>query len=374
VARTSIIDVIALLGGPGLDDSSEETRDRFRAFLSQPKWSPDDLHAWLEECVELASRAQPEFYFALQDIVVSMGVHFGFEVEFGSYTGTAVPIPFDGKWQTLAGEEILIEVKSSPWPLGSTNQLGQYMDAYDATETDDTQRSYGIYAIGNGDFTGVIEQIKGGEYRNRIKVVSFRDLIRLFSLRNLLKQQMPLRRIHELMQNLMLPFESVNIGSILEIIQGVAVSSSVREDMDIIDPEPTSSREWRHSELCEFLKECQPNQVALLLALCSVPNCELPGEELVARMRCIAPSVPGLPRDQVISNKTIGGTRSGMSKREQQLGKDGILESRNGRYLIRPEYCEWVVDWLRDEGYLPLKGNFDARLQGIAQDRRTVSA
>ena len=121
VARTSITDVLALLGGPGLDDSNDAVRRRYRQFLLQPKWSPQDIGGWINECLELGSRARPEFYFALQDLVVSMGVQFGMEVEFGSYTGAGAQVPFDGRWRTAQGHDILVEVKSSPLQSTATH-------------------------------------------------------------------------------------------------------------------------------------------------------------------------------------------------------------------------------------------------------------
>lgn len=366
MASTSIVDLLALLGGTGLDDSNDEGRDRFRAFIAQPKWGPDDLGGWIGECVELACRIKPEYYFALQDLVVSFGVHFGFDVEFGSYSGAGASIPFDGRWETGEGDTILIEVKSSPWPMGNANQLGQYMDSYADAGRKDPRHVFGVYAIGTGDFSGVIDQIKGGEYRNRIKVISFADLQRMLALRNLLEEQMHRDRVCELMQDLLLPFESVNVGSVLEIIHGVAILSFAGGTRtQPLSPPPPPNGEWRRSELCEFLRECQPNQVAMMLALCSVPNCELPGEELVRRMSILATVVPGLDIDQAFSPKTIGGTRSGLSKREQQLGKCSVLDSHNGRYFIREEYREWVVDWLRGQGLLPIEIDLEPQPEGL---------
>lgn len=374
VARTSIADILALVGGPGLDDSTTDARQRFRAFLCQPKWSPEDLRAWIEECLELASRVRSEYYFVLQDIVTSIGTHLGFEVEFGSYTGTGADIPYDGKWRAITGETILLEVKSSPWPLGSVSQLGQYMDEHGLANGEDSQNVFGIYAIGYGDFSALIDQIKGSEYRNRIKVISFGDLLRLFSLRETLEQQMPSERVLQVIQDLLLPFESVNVGSILEIIQGVATAALPEGEAAQPMLSEGTDRNWRRSELHEFLDGCQPNQIAMFLALCSAPECQLAGEDVVSRMRALAPVVPGLDEHQAFTAKTIGGARSGLSKREQQIGRDSVIESANGRYGIREQYREWVIEWLRGRGLFPITVDVERKLGGLFQEEPNVGA
>jgi hypothetical protein len=350
---TSITDVLALIGGPGLDDSSKEARQRFRQFLCQPKWSPDDLRGWIDECMEMASRARSDYYFALQDLVVSIGTHLGFEVEFGSYMASDADIPFDGKWRSITGEEILVEVKSSPWPLGSTSQVCQYMELYSEYTGIEPDQVFGLYAIGGGDFTGLSDQIRGSDYRNRLKVASFHDLLRMFSLREILVQQLPTERTLQVLQHLLLPLENVNVTGLVDIIQGVAYAAMpTPEHSPSADP-TILQRQWRRSELRDFLEECQPNQIAMLMALVTSPRPEITGDEMVQRMRAIWRYVPGLDESQPCTSKNIGGARSGFSKREQLLGKDSIIESFNGLYCIREECREWVAEWLRSRGILP---------------------
>jgi hypothetical protein len=372
VANTSIADVLALLGGPGLEDVTSDARGRFRTFLCQPKWSPEDLRAWIDECTELACRAHSEYYFALQDLIVSIGIHLGFEVEFGAYTSTdpGWPIPYDGRWRAITGEDILVEVKSSPWPLGCTNQLGNYMEEYRDGCPPQHPQVLGIYAIGTGDFSGLIDQIKGSDFRNRLKVVSFHDLLRLYSLRNTLAHQMPMERIYQVLQELMMPLESVNVGSLVDIIQGVAGVSwqSLEEDAP---PEPT--RRWRRSELREFLDECQPNQLAMLLAL-STSQEPMSATELLRRMRVVAPSIPGIDARQGFSAKTIGGARSGLSKREQFLDKDSVIESFNGQYCLREDCRQWVYEWLKCRGMMPIPTELNLELDGLFAEAQCAGA
>lgn len=322
----------------------------------------------------MASRARSDYYFALQDLVVSLGTHLGFEVEFGSYTASGADIPYDGKWRGITGEEVLVEVKSSPWPLGSTSQLGQYMELYAEQSGAEPGQVFGLYAIGYGDFSGLSDQIRGSDYRNRLKVASFHDLLRMFSLREILVQQLPTERTLQLLQNLLLPFESVNVGSLVDIIQGVAYNAMpTPEHSPSADP-TILQRQWRRSELRDFLEECQPNQIAMLMALATSPRPELSGDDMVRRMRTLWPYVPGLDETQPCTIKNIGGARSGFSKREQLLGKDSIIESFNGLYCIREECREWVVEWLRSRGMLPVPVQLELEeAAAVPHDRATAA-
>ena len=292
--------------------------------------------------------------------------HLGFEAEFGTYGGNNVEIPFDGKWNTPSGDEILVEVKTFSWPLTSVSQLGEYMEAYAQATGKPPQQLFGLYVVGDGDFEGLADQIKGGEYRNRIKLISFQDLLRLFRLRRVLEEQVPPSRVAAVLQDLLLPFDSVNVGSILDVIEAVALVTLGEDDIGG-EPAPAvhPGPEWRRSDLYHFLDECQPYQVALLLALCAGSNGSVSASELVRRMKALAPSVPGLPPNQKFSTRTIGGARSGISKREQQLGKENLIETDGGRYTIRTEYRDWVSQWLEDRGLLPVRMPLEEELEGL---------
>lgn len=48
----------------------------------------------------------------LQDSVVALGQHLGFQVEFGRYSPSKEGKRFDGIWKKATGEHIVLEVKS----------------------------------------------------------------------------------------------------------------------------------------------------------------------------------------------------------------------------------------------------------------------
>jgi len=95
MATISVSDVIELIGGSLKDDGDE--KDRFRQFVSQAKWTPDDFRAWINECCKCGSQNRA-LHFALQDIVLSIGERLGFQVEYGRYAGSRNEIAYDGRW------------------------------------------------------------------------------------------------------------------------------------------------------------------------------------------------------------------------------------------------------------------------------------
>ena len=118
MGQVSLSDILELLGEGGLAERYEERKARFRAFLQQPKWEPEDFAPWLEECLERGCAAKPVYFYAFQDAVVTIGYHLGLEVEYGLY-GHRDDLSYDGKWITPEGHIILLEVKTSPWPVPS---------------------------------------------------------------------------------------------------------------------------------------------------------------------------------------------------------------------------------------------------------------
>jgi hypothetical protein len=354
MATTSIGDILLLLGDEGLDDQYPECRDRFRRYLMQSKWEPSDVRGWIEECQEYGSRSQPHFYYALQDIVTSLGHQLGMEVEYGSYGGATAPIPFDGCWTLASGQILLIEVKSALCPFGSATQLGRYMDALCKLRHRAPSEVLGLLAIGSGDFQPIIDQIKGSDYRNRQKLISFDDLIGLVELARQMARTSGPSSLN-LIQNLLMPFESVNVGSLLDIITQISQSHGAPEKIArsaeslFIDSVPTH---WQKTELCSFLDSCKPMQYALLMALAFSPQQWTGLGRLIELMQVAADRAPGLPVGYVCSAKTVGGARSGLSKRQQQAGKEPFILTRGTRYALHERYLDWTREWLVEQGMI----------------------
>lgn len=110
-----IKDVLNLLGNE-LKDEGEEQK-RFRDFIEQEKWTTEQLKAWIDKCITESSGAQDPHNRAFQDLVVSLGKKIGFEIEYGRYSGRAGNINNDGLWKKQNGDKIVLEVKTSTWPI-----------------------------------------------------------------------------------------------------------------------------------------------------------------------------------------------------------------------------------------------------------------
>ncbi|GIV90280.1 MAG: hypothetical protein KatS3mg055_2798 [Chloroflexus sp.] len=100
----SLVSINQLLG-EDLKDGNRASQT-FRAFISQPTWQYENFEAWIPEA--MAQRLLKH----LQDSVVALGQHLGFQVEFGRYSPSKEGKRFDGIWKKATGEHIVLEVKS----------------------------------------------------------------------------------------------------------------------------------------------------------------------------------------------------------------------------------------------------------------------
>ncbi len=341
----SISDALALLGDAALEDSKPQLRERFLEFIRQSKWQPDDFRYWIEGCLAKGSRQRPAYYYALQDIVVTIGMHLGMKVEYGSYSSYQPGVPWDGRWWTSDNSCIIVEVKASAWPSAS------YLDVCAALEDAAEDRLYGLFVVGQGSTRELIEQIKGGEYRNQLKVISCNDLVRLWRLKMNLERTASDQRAARMVQSVLLPFESVNVGSLVNIIYEVAARQDCEKQEQVATPpaKPTA-QPWQPAELWAFLDDSQPTQVALLMALSCSTEPSVPMAVVVQRMKQAARWLPHIPQDVEFNAKSVGGARAGFSKRAHALGKESFLDVAGSHYRIKDRYKECIAEWLRERG------------------------
>ncbi len=217
--------------------------------------------------------------------------------------------------------------------------------------------------MGEGDFTGLVDQVRGGEYRNRLKVISFKDLIRLFRLRRALDRRLPAPQVCQVVQDLLLPFDSINVAGILDIIEGIAGTA-----LGIAYEGPgagASDRgDWRRSDVGALLDELPAPQLLLLLALATAPEGRLHREELVRTMNRLAPTMPSL-EGSTFTSRTLAGARAAISKREELLGKDGLITTEGSGYALCPRCLDWVTDWFDERGMLPAAHDPGPALGGL---------
>jgi hypothetical protein len=358
ITATSIEDVLMLLGVP-LSDADEQAKTRFRRYIAQAKWGSDDYRAWIDECIKKGGRdsASRVYYCALQDIVVSLGKRLGLEVEYGRYSGSQAEPAFDGLWKRASGEVIVLEVKTSPWPVDKVRQLGDYLDELAKQEGWEPASVYGLYAIGPGDYEALITQIRGSEWRNQIRVISFENLLRLIELAEQLDVIGGPHTGAPKVQRILLPVETIDLGDLIDLIMEIAefrrqeAASEVEEEAEEGEAE---GELWERQELLKYLRDTTTYQKALLGALAGVSEDWISRKQLLHLMGKVATILPEA-QDHEITGYTIAGARAGLKMRRGN--KEDIIEQREGRYRLKADYRDIIVDWARAEGLLePLKG------------------
>ena len=94
-----------------LDDTPgfDAPRERFRRFLVDQVRTPADARALIDQCQHSPLEQHRR---ALQDLVVLLGRHLGFEVTFGTYLPVAGAVKLDGQWQSKGRLHVVVEVRS----------------------------------------------------------------------------------------------------------------------------------------------------------------------------------------------------------------------------------------------------------------------
>ena len=337
--NVSIADILRLLGDDGLEERYDARKNRFRALITQPKWTPDDFRAWIADCLEHLSPTAPMYAFAFQDLVVAVGHHLGMTAEFGLYSHSP-DIAYDGKWTTLASRIILVEAKASPWPVPSVHQLGSYMERYAIRYSVSPGTIFGLYVVGPGDCLPVIDQIKGSEFRNRMKLIQSEDLLRLWDLKIRLEQSMDPTAAARMVQSLLLPFESVNVGSLLDIIYEVWQRGESGEPKI----EVPNTGEWRRSEVLQLLDAAAPSQRALLAALASIGPDPSLADTVVEYMKQAATRMSEAIDADTVTRRTLQGALAAFGRSRRDKHKESLVENTAEGYRITPRYYHWIAD------------------------------
>jgi hypothetical protein len=347
--NVSIADILRLLGDEGLEERYDARKNRFRDLITQPKWAPDDFRAWIADCLDLLSPTAPTYAFAFQDLVVAVGDHLGMTAEFGLYSHSP-DIAYDGKWTTFAGRIILVEAKASPWPVPSVHQLGSYMERYALRYSVSPDNIFGLYVTGPGDCVPVIDQIKGSEFRNRMKLIQSADLLRLWDLKGRLEESMDSAAAARMVQSLLVPFESVNVGSLLDIIYEVWQRGEFGEARP---PDEPADEEWRRSEVLQLLDAANPSQKALLAALASIGPDASPPDTVVDYMKQAATRMTEAIDAETVTRRTLQGALAAFGRSRRDKHKESLVENTSEGYRITPRYYHWIADWAGELGIAP---------------------
>jgi hypothetical protein len=241
-----------------LQDGSDATQ-RFRENLQSKDISVADLDAWVHEAI-----AQPgkQYHRALQDLVNALGLRLDFEVEFGVYQGQAGALNADGVWISPTGQAIVVETKTTETYQIDPDTLVGYIhsvaNARDITEED----VYGLYVLGK--YEGVFEKtIKGSGHQHKIRIITCDDLLKLIRL----MQANALT--HDQILSLMMPFETVNVGALITIIEDIIAVQRPEEEEKTEAETPTGEGEepWKENGQKYHLDKQTPEQRTKLIEL-----------------------------------------------------------------------------------------------------------
>lgn len=351
-----IKDILHLLGDE-LKDGTEQVI-RFREFIEKEKWPTEQIRKWLDECINESKGANDPSNRAFQDLVISLGRRLGFEIQYGRYTGKSGAENYDGIWKRENGDTILLEVKTSTWPIGSVSQLGEYIEGLSKKE--EAKNIFGLYVIGKGDVQPLIEQILGSKYKDSMRLILYEDLLEILSLKEELEPVIGEKGAVEKIQNLLLPIESINIGNIIRLILEIATTKSTAAEEKTEEKEEEEESEegnepWTKKELLSYLKDTTPYQRMLLGALVQVDKEPATSKTVTFLMNEIAKRRPSEGIDKKITGRDIAGARAGLKMRRKPLGKEDIIESswshteRDYVYKIKADYKQIVLDWVKGE-------------------------
>ena len=369
LSSINVQDILNLIGGE-LKDASEPTK-RFRDFISLEKWDIEQYKEWLEECTKAGKGAQDPVHRAFQDLIVTLGKKIGFEIEYGRYTGKPGEIGYDGIWKRGGEEKILLEIKSTTWPISSISQLGDYIEKVSKEESN--EKIYGLYVIGQGDLQPLIEQISGSKYKDRMRVIKYDDLIELTKLKEELEPTIGGQEAITKTQNILLPIESINVGNILGIILDIAATKSeaskekVEGEGEITEEKETKKElPWTKEELFEYLNEATGYQRLLLASLAQSDEEYIPKKTVVYWMNKIAKERPDEGIEKEVSGVQIAGARAGLKMRRspprREATKENIIwnewDDKIGDYVywLESRYKNIIVEWVKKER-LWIKGN-----------------
>jgi len=343
-----VIDILNLLGKELKDDT--EQRSRLWEFIEKDKWTTQQIRAWMDECVAKSSGAHDPYNRVFQDLVVSVGKRLGFHIEYGRYAGRSSENNYDGVWKRENGDAIVLEVKTSTWPLASVNQLGDYVE--NLSRKEGTKNVFGLYVVGKGDVQPLMEQILGSKYKHTMRLIHYQDLMEIVALMEELEPVIGEKNAVEKVQELLLPIESVNIGNIIKLILEIATAKITPPTPE---PPPETGQPWTKKELLAYLEDATAYQRLLLAALAQVDREPATSKTVTFLMEEIAKRRPLEGIVKKITTREIAGARGGLTMRRRALKKEDIIQSawdeaeRDYVYAIKSAYKEIVSDWVKKE-------------------------
>ena len=189
---------------------------------------------------------------------------------------------------------------------------------------------FGLYVIGKGDVQPLIEQILGSKYKDSMRLILYKDLLEILSLKEELEPVIGERSAAEKIQNLLLPIESIDIGNIVRLILEIVTTKSTAAEVQVEEKELEESKEedepWTKAELL-ISQRCNSLSENALGALVQVDKEPITSKTVTFLMNEIAKRRPSEGIDKKITGRAIAGARAGLKMRRKPLGKEDIIES-----------------------------------------------
>jgi hypothetical protein len=148
---------------------------------------------------------------------------------------------------------IVVETKRTGKFLDSNEQPIDYMEELVENNEIDDETVYGLVVVGEEDLRGITQSIRGSNYRDQVRVVACSrlfDLLEIIDHPNIRSKQAA---------ELLLPMETVDIGSLIQLITDlVQTDESSMEDSSIdpsVKPNRGDSNREESKNITDLLKE-----------------------------------------------------------------------------------------------------------------------
>ena len=209
--RTSLDWLLSLAGE--LKDSSEASA-RFRQSIESERVNLADYKDWISEALD-GSGVQMAHSF--QDLINALGRRLGAEVEHGSYREhESDQEGYNGLWGIGMGRYIIVDSTSTHAYSVSSARLESLIAEVGSRKNTHPDNVAGLIVMGGADPGVMADAVYGQGLQNKVRVIVWKDLVRLIELRAegvLTGDQIA---------NLLFPFEAIDIGKMLSIIEPIA--------------------------------------------------------------------------------------------------------------------------------------------------------
>jgi len=298
--RTSLDWLLSLAGE--LKDGSEASM-RFRQSIESDKVSPTDYRDWIGDALRGSG---VQMAYAFQDLINALGKRLGAEVEYRTYQERE---GYNGLWGIGMGRYIIADSTTTyAYPVDgvSVNKLITEVGLEKRTPFDNVSL---LIVMGGADTGAMADAVYSKGLQKRVRVAVWEDLIRLIELKSegvLTGSQIA---------DLLFPFEAIDIGKILRIVEPIATGLPKAMVMPTAESkEPDVAREMPKVETTEVPK-VEPRVRSVVEKYEADKNGEFvltdkqeimagsPAEEIAYKV--LAGSEPKSPRRKVIVRRYI---------------------------------------------------------------------